>query len=863
MFKKKTSLLATTISLTLLGLTACGGGGGGSSSSSSGTATGLEMPSKLSVVTAKDDGSSKAQGIDLNYKSIAGALVSQATLDGFASTSDYNQDEADYWVHDDSVDALGTVNMILCLMDQTRASAMVNEGAYTALVNEDKCEEGSYDGGGGSGGAQNSSSSSTTQATQLNRWTIQSTRADNDSPQIVKIWVPGDTPDSAEEMEDAVNMLVEVTITDGVTDSKPFGEFSMDFTGIMTGDSILAVDSNAPVSAGDSFTIEKGMLRTADGNPLQFEYASRMGRAAISDPNVQNMLPFSLEERAAVDLGQDVTNETGSAKTEFSESFDGNFDGDYNDVVDDQSAESFNVDFNADYFLRDDGTNQVCLDRNGYNTHTWRYNLYHTADGSFNGRSVTAGQRVKVQSGFPFIYTDNDGEHFGHVGYWGVWVEDDDISVTDLDGQTIQKETFGDSNGESYTVRVGPGKLHKRTKESATFAEMVGVDMNWWGDPNDPTCQAGCPNQGDYRAEVVDDNGTYKVMVTGSVSWGDMGPEFDDSAVEPDVDITPTVQGEQRWMWSDSLGGSVVVKTNAVVFYKEEVVAASDTDATALDGSKLYCYQNCLKGGITTAASSASDLFYWTWDDGDPAGNANAPYSYTVDVVDGQIKLKDDQASGAVVEVPDGIDWTQFNDPWYQDGVQTDEMVTATLNNWYEAYDENVTYRWETGANDWNRQIAVTDSNGDTYSFDKPLKLTLAFQAGDDPNYPASGNTQPFDDGTKFLLEYGGPGQLWGFPWDVEDGCDMQNEDCRWYPALTLKDGVELKNGDTSYVVRAIESEQSMQEDNSGGCATAGLDAGSIGLSLPSYDAIGTPSIAWADRPSVDGAPAVVEGELQ
>jgi len=39
------------------------------------------------------------------------------------------------YVYDASMQSLDTVNMILCLMEQTRASDMVNQGAYIALVN--------------------------------------------------------------------------------------------------------------------------------------------------------------------------------------------------------------------------------------------------------------------------------------------------------------------------------------------------------------------------------------------------------------------------------------------------------------------------------------------------------------------------------------------------------------------------------------------------------------------------------------------------------------------------------------------------------------------------------------------------------
>jgi len=153
--KKTVALLASAVILT-----ACGGGGGGTTSTSA--VSGLVMPESMSVVTAQG-------GTTNNSASLMSVVYN---VSGFPATSQYNTDRVNSYVYDESMESLDTVNMILCLMEQTRATDMVNQGAYIALVNEDKCEQGQN----GNSGQQSTGQSSGGQATEFNNWTILSTR---------------------------------------------------------------------------------------------------------------------------------------------------------------------------------------------------------------------------------------------------------------------------------------------------------------------------------------------------------------------------------------------------------------------------------------------------------------------------------------------------------------------------------------------------------------------------------------------------------------------------------------------------------------------------------------------------------------
>ena len=346
----------------------------------------------------------------------------------------------------------------------------------------------------------------------------------------------------------------------------------------------------------------------------------------------------------------------------------------------------------------------------------------------------------------------------------------------------------------------------------------------------------------------MDNGGSYSLMVTHSLTWNDQGgPTLTDVA---DVDITPLNEWDQRWLWADGMGGNVVFKPtsapDAVVMFKEEQVSPNEPGLP----TQLYCYERCLKGGLSAGdVTTESDLFHILWN-----GDSNTQeHVYGLSVVDGQFVLTDELSNPVAIdfEIP------QSAGDWYQWGVNTGEMGVAAVTDWWSVFDADVTYRWETGPNSWNRAVAVINNNTSQFqSFDKPMQFKYAYALGDDPN----GDNHAL--GTPFMLEYGGHGDLWGFPWMKQDpSCDESTEHCRWVSSLTLKNGVELDNGQ-AYLVLPMESEQTMQEVALSNCTGAGLDVSGVSLSLPNSVAGGV-NFAWSDKPLVTDAPAVIEGEVQ
>ncbi len=289
---------------------------------------------------------------------------------------------------------------------------------------------------------------------------------------------------------------------------------------------------------------------------------------------------------------------------------------------------------------------------------------------------------------------------------------------------------------------------------------------------------------------------------------------------------------------------SIATNDRNVTFYAQEIVSPSD-NLLAAGNITLYCYDRCLKGGLTqndiTAANGNEMNLYYIY--------SGTPLQYTLTSSNGKLILTDNSNSNAVVSTV-GLDLGSVQHDW---GISTGEMVTTALadaNQPWLIYGEAVTLRWETGSNNWNQLVTVTDAQGLVASFDRPLQLAYTHSTANDANGSSSHN------GKKFMLQYGGVGELWGFPW-VED-----METRRWQSSVTLADGVQLTDGNNTFLVKAMEKQQTLQDDNAN-CGSLDISTVFTDVSLPTAASIGAVSFTLAAKPVVTDAPAVIEGELQ
>jgi hypothetical protein len=620
--------------------------------------------------------------------------------------------------------------------------------------------------------------------------------------------VPGNP--SAPSPRDGQTVMIEVAVTEGMSDTKPFGNFALNFKG------------TAPQNP-DTAPIMRGMLRTVNrqaGDKPEFEFLNLSG-----DVLPGNSLGFSSTEASYV-VFDDASGNTGKARTLIDRSENTNVQ--KADYALDYNLALVNRAKDDDGLLGPNPPVSACLNRDPatFNTQVWSYNLY-----------TATGASVALNSGFPFTYNGK----YGHVGYWGLWY--DDGASTIPNGATITKQDYANKTSTPYTVKKSAGKLVKRAAETATVTSLQGVDM-YFGAQD---LSGSTTNWLQYRVTV---DGNNDFIATDEVTWGDNGPTL--AALAAPVVVTPTSDGATLWMWSDALGGNVTyvhksalaVGDRAVTFYRQEFINA----ASGSGDLTVNCYTQCLKGGLTAAPATSAELFH------PDATSVGSPYVYTIVFNNGITEVKDHL--GNLVDFS-AVDLSSLG---YNYGVSTGEMINtadttvlAGLTNVWDVYGAAVSYRWETGMNDWNQGILVIGPSG-AEVFDKPLQFKYVLAAGDDRNGDDG------DVGKPLMLQYGGEGQLWGFPYEQVGN--------RWYSKINLKDGVQLTDGSNDYLAKAIDMEKRMNPTANSDCTNAGLNAagvlGDTSYALPAPASMGTMSITWAAKPTpADPAPAVIGGVLQ
>ncbi len=778
--------------------------GGGSSSTTPGTeVSALKVPERISVV----DPSSQNSTTSYSPSPIRPLTIGVTQIDpsSFPPDSDYNKDETFVFVGEMSLEAFDIVNEILCMMAQTKYDEMLNKGPYKAQVDRKLCSSTRDDAQSAAQSSINQSSGASAPDYEL--WVVDSSRADNNSPQIVKAWVH----EKGDGFEPPKLIKAKVVITEGKSDSNPLGIFNMDFAAypVVNGQ----VDTNT--------IIFKGFMRT-EKDPATGKILLKF----ITDGGI-NQDQFSQK----VTLQKDNSGSSGSGTIETVESFQGN-----------TNTTHFDIAYDDNFFLRSDGTNQVCLDRNNFDETAWRYGLYDSS-----------GSRVVRNSGFPIKIDKNGTSYHGWVGYYGLWFPDE---VTVQNGDTVYREEFGPGRGNStpYTLVVSGGKLKKHTKKVLTLGEVKNVPLQL----HEFDSQSGQ----DVEYKVVWDGTQFTkvaVLDMNNWTWTSLNP--------PVVMDLSSVEMTELNFWSEALGGSVQVKldncqdnyngtfscqasdASQVITFIEELVYPGDNVP-----SQLYCFENCPD---VTLLSSGNEFPYqnYGYQNVPPASAQKAIYTF-----DGtQMVLKDDSGN-PVVTTNSAYEFGIWSGPLID---QND--VSALACDWdsnstcpWKAWSNlDVFYTWETGPNDWNHFTGIKDSNGQFVKFDPPLLVEYVH------NWDQ--NTS-----SKFLLEYNGFGDLGGIPGKCVDVNTGQDVDCgqggpsvKWVPEFSIPAGAVvtayLPDGSTAeYVVKPLEKEQMMKEDASGnGCSGFNLTS----YQLPDISDWTDPGIG--DEPTVDAPPAVIGGIVQ
>jgi len=751
-------------------LAACGGGGGSTSTTTIGGSNvrGLEMASTMSVIAANESttrSATRAAGSTRAYND---------------SWTDYTNDPVNTYVYDESMESLSTVNDILCMMAQTKAHEMVNRGDYVALIDQGLCDQGENNG-------QTAGGSSSGRQTEYERWVVNSSRTSAEAPQIVKIWVPQNEPNRGPS-----TIFGHFTVTEAVTSANRFGKFVGNFAQV----------------AQDGSVQMHGTLKTVDAINGKVAYTFYAGD------------PSGTVFREAASVVMDPDGRAGVAETHR-----------YFDEPGPTPASSvfYGLAFDGTHVLRHEGAaeadiygaspTRACLSRTTFDTTVWRYGLYRRYSGA----------RVDVYSGFPIRYDNNGTAVNGYIGYWGLWLEDPAVQISD--GALVTKREYGSAAATQYSVMRKPGKLIKSTRATLNVTSaLVGQELRYWGAlPSNPTA-----TNGEWRVEVtaVSTGNIPTFTITHEITgYTESGPTLRDVA---DETLTPPVGGALSF-WSEGLGGRTNYKDGdtLLTYYYEEFVQPDDALFANSDAAvTLKCYQRCLKGQINDVSAEGPFLTDAT---------AATPYRYTIDRVG--MTLESTVATNLGVVEPI-VSTANTPHAW---GMQSGNMVLDSVNitDPVQVVDQPVTYRWETGENDWNKFTAVKNATtGALEVFERPLQFSYTHSNSNDVN-----GTSLYS-GKTYRLNYGGFGQLWGIPW-------VQGVQ-RFSPQFSIVDGTAVGPNGNEYVVKALDKEQRMRPALLSACGALAVNRPAAPLPT-AVD--GTPDIGA--MPVLTAAPAVIAGELQ
>ncbi len=755
------------------------------SSKSSAAATEVsEAGEDTKFSTAVSNGALAITSID-----IIGA--SEATSTGLRlAAGDYAADSARTNVYDPAMDALSTAGNIICFFNQANYLDMIGKGSYVAQADMKTC----FNEGGGSESGQ--SSGSTKELTTLY---VESTRADDFSPLIAKVWFQmeqgGEGGGSTK-----VDMQVKMVVAEGQSDANPVGIFKLAWEGKVQGQAMMkgfietkrsAEEGKIVLNMVDSSSRGEGKTETTAGS-AELSYDTLLkevtgGVVHTSAPVWNNNTPTTQEFAAA---------------------------------------------FNDGYFLRKNITESktACLSKTEYDFSVWRYGLYNAADGS----------RVERNSGFP-ITVDSEGQKvYGWAGYWGLWLPQ---SVSVVDNLVVSRNDKAGA-GATYSVKVGPGKLIKKTRQEITLNELKGIELSANGQ------------------NIISYDGT---------SFNKVGTQGNNGGVDY---ITPTPYPlQESWntnragsamMYSQALGGQVIVYYNAAgtptspaYYYKEENVTATADNLT------LSCFQQCLQPQINSSQVSGNP---WDMD----ATDASSPY-FTVSTSDRQAVWNNTKTAAEVykknysfdaasmtlkygnsaVTLADGVTLSGNNSWGLQSGPLVTAAVAATIANPFDVYSASEYYQWETGSNTWNKFIAIRDGNGAAVSFDPPLFLNYVHSAANDRSGLADAPGAKYYD-KKMLLQYQGFGQLQGIP-------SASNENNRYAPLFAIKDGT-LAGDANQYKIKALDLEVRMKLQADASCSA--LSVATL-PSIPTIDGFKSPDLGSAPSSLEGESPSVIEGIVQ
>lgn len=728
----------TLIAFAFLG--GCTGGGSSSGGSTSGdsSASALKIAEKISVVETQQS-ASKVAALKIGKLYLNPSEIPQ--------DSDYFKAHQRIFVHDPSAEPFDIINEILCIVAQTQYEAMLNKGAYIAQIDRNLCRMDRDSASNAGEQSQNQSSGSTMPDYEM--WTIESSRADNNSPHIVKVWASLEADEHTPERA----LFAKLSMTEGASNTNPYGIFTLNF-------------KMHPIINGNMDTskvVDRGFLKTE------------------KDSSGKVLLKFALKGgggnetwtmNAVLDRASDGSN--GSGRTRFAFTHPGGSDsGEYNLVYNDTHFRRQNINTNDD----------KCFSRTQFDESAWSYGLYDST-----------GNRVKISSGFPV----RKGDRHGWIGYYGMWFPDD-VSLND--GDTVYKFAFGPGGAEEqYTVFKKRGKLIKYTKKELTLTEIKDIPLQYHGSTDNSEYRAVWNGTNFMKIDKLDCQGgpcywadiTDVAMNLSSLQWDTL--HFWSEALGGEVRIK--LAGCTNNMGSFNCSNAATNNQTKVTFYLQETVYPTDTVA-----STLSCAKDCPNPSTLNDNDSSNDYFN---NNMQPSQNPTFNnYSFSTE----DMLLKYNNVD--IIKTSSG-DWGLRSGPLFEDTQENRNLLKCEWDQslicpWRVWDSLNTFYIWETGPNSWNQFITLKSGNS-FLKFDPPLSVALTHNnAKYYLEYSGFGNLwgipgKCVDENTGSNAACG-PNTRWIPEFSIPDGTELTDgsDSNIKYLAKAIEKEQRMKNVDNSY----------------------------------------------------------------
>lgn len=726
----------------------------------------------------------------------------------------YVTDKQEQYVQDAATDAIANANQTICFIANIRADAMVNKGHYIALVDSNACKTAGKD-------ASQSSSTASVTATNYDQHSATVTRADNNSPQILKGHVQmmggdGNTPFA---------IYTHGSNSAAPTTALPNGQFYLDYA---------------------------GFLRTAT-------------QANTPSANKQSGSEFFRGKVAAAAAGVTMSEIGAWGSTRLYSKGNGDSGSGIVENINNSNTSNYTFGYNSRYFCRDVG-GEKCFDRSiaNANISVWRYGLYDSTGKQFDISNPS------------FDIKDADGG-YGHASYWGIWT-----NAAQTDGMALKNQK---DPTISYTLKKSGGKLIKHQQNQVTLdviknnrfqfykgqasannnvlAQGSSYEASWDGSNFIISNKINCGLTGCFSEKIVDSSNVAQPI---TLSANDLNLEMGGYGV---------------YGWSPSLGGGSLALLREALINANPGTYANGVRYESVNmvlpneavPSSLTCVNNCptptsLAGASNSVIASGNAFELLTQDKwgGTPLASA---ISYTWDSVNYSLTFDGDSTHPlSNSQLPAA----NLLSPKYNWGLSTGALVDSaqvaigaamdcdgvggnTDMCDYKARDLPVYYTFETGPQNWNIATFLKKSDNSYVTFSPPLDAT--YNVPTDPTYGDSS-------GATMHLQFNGFGDLQGIPGKCISPTDNAEVSCgpttSWVSAFSIPTGDTVTINNTIYYVKWLNRQVNFKLVSGDHTANSNITDGIIdmcvGCTLPAAMVL----TGDANDPSVSANAAVYSG---